>query len=376
MKDIRPAEVFPPGEFIREELEERGWTQADLAGIMGRTVAMVNEIITGRRGITQRTAEELGAAFGTGPELWINLQASYRRADSAPAARAVSDMATLYEIAPIREMMRRKWIRTVSTPDELRAELCQFFGVDVLDNLPQKAIAARKSEDTDRLTPAQKAWYYRARNIAKHLRVVRFDKSKLGETQKRLRALAEYAPEARKVSQILGEYGIRFLVVEHLPASKIDGATFWLDQDSQDSPVVAISLRFARIDNFWFTLMHEFCHLKRHDAILDPGLFGTGGSQASTVEETERLVDESASEMLIPKKVLESFILRVSPFFSKTKIIQFALRNKVHPGIVVGQLQHGRHIGYQDDREMLVPVRDIVADASVTDGWKRILNVK
>jgi addiction module HigA family antidote len=73
-----PAEVFPPGEFIREELEARGWTQTDLAEILGRPFRLVNEIISGKRSITPETAVGLGQAFGTGPQFWMNLESSYR----------------------------------------------------------------------------------------------------------------------------------------------------------------------------------------------------------------------------------------------------------------------------------------------------------
>ena len=78
MAGFTPAEVFPPGEFIREELVERGWTQSDLAEIMGRPLPAVNQIIKGRRAITPRTAKELAAAFGTSAELWLNLEMSWR----------------------------------------------------------------------------------------------------------------------------------------------------------------------------------------------------------------------------------------------------------------------------------------------------------
>jgi len=372
MTSLRPAEVFPPGEFIREELEARGWTQADLAAILGRTTAMVSEIITGKRGISTRTANELAAAFGTTPELFINLQASYRHGACSETTENVSDMASLYQIAPVRDMIRRQWIPRTSSPAELRTELCRFFGIDILEDIRQEAIAARRSTDSRGLTISQRAWYYRAKNIAARLRVAPFEEGRLSNTQKRLRALAEYAPEARKVSRVLGESGIRFVVVEHLPGSKIDGAAFWLDPKS---PVIAVSLRFDRIDSFWFTVMHEFCHVKRRDAILDPELFVAGGKWALAEEEAERWVDEEASDALIPKAILDSFILRVQPFFSKTNIIQFALRNKIHPGIVVGQLQHRGYIGYQADREMLVQIRETVANESVTDGWKRMLRI-
>ncbi len=73
-----PAQVFPPGDFIREELEARGWSQADLARILGRPVQTINMIINARKEITPQTAVELAEAFGTSAQLWLNLEASYR----------------------------------------------------------------------------------------------------------------------------------------------------------------------------------------------------------------------------------------------------------------------------------------------------------
>ena len=72
------AEAFPPGEFIQEELEARGWTQADLAYIMGRPPRVVSEVVAGKRSVSPQTANELGEAFGTDPQFWLNLEASYR----------------------------------------------------------------------------------------------------------------------------------------------------------------------------------------------------------------------------------------------------------------------------------------------------------
>ena len=72
------AEVFPPGESIREELEARGWTQKDLAEILGRPLQAINGIVNAKKEITPQTAAELSQAFGTSPELWLNLEAAYR----------------------------------------------------------------------------------------------------------------------------------------------------------------------------------------------------------------------------------------------------------------------------------------------------------
>jgi HTH-type transcriptional regulator / antitoxin HigA len=71
-------EAFPPGDLIREEIEFRGWSQADLAQIMGRPLPVVNQLINGRKAITARTARELEAALGPDAQFWLNMETSYR----------------------------------------------------------------------------------------------------------------------------------------------------------------------------------------------------------------------------------------------------------------------------------------------------------
>ena len=73
-----PAEAFPPSEYLRDELEERGWTVADLAEAMGQPVHNVAEMVVGQGDITAETARALSEALGTTPEVWLNLQAAYR----------------------------------------------------------------------------------------------------------------------------------------------------------------------------------------------------------------------------------------------------------------------------------------------------------
>ena len=74
--NLRPARVVPPGRIIERELDARGWTQKDLAEIMGRPPQAINEIVRARKRITPETAHQLAEAFGTSPEIWVNLEAS------------------------------------------------------------------------------------------------------------------------------------------------------------------------------------------------------------------------------------------------------------------------------------------------------------
>ena len=112
MPNRTPAEVFAPGEFIREELEARGWTQGDLAQIMGRPLRLVNELIAGKKQITPDTARGLAKAFGDDDALyWMNLDSAYRLSQTKPVDESVGRRAKLYSLFPVRELMKRNWIK-------------------------------------------------------------------------------------------------------------------------------------------------------------------------------------------------------------------------------------------------------------------------
>ena len=130
------AEVFPPGAYIKEELEAREWTQAELAEILGRPPRLVSEIITGKRSISPETARGLAAAFGTTPQLWMNLESSYQLSRVKNDDSAVARRARLYEKAPVKEMVRRRWIEASSSVDVLEKRVFDFFGLQSIDEEP------------------------------------------------------------------------------------------------------------------------------------------------------------------------------------------------------------------------------------------------
>ena len=79
-----PAEVFPPGEFLADELEARGWTQTEFAEIIGRPQKLVNDIINAKRGVTPETAADFAAAFGTSAQFWINHETAWQLSKVPP----------------------------------------------------------------------------------------------------------------------------------------------------------------------------------------------------------------------------------------------------------------------------------------------------
>lgn len=368
MADFTPAEVFPPGEFIREELGERGWTQSDLAEIMGRPLPAVNQIIKGRRAITPETARELAAAFDTSAELWLNLESSYRLSLTTTAGGEIRKRARAYEAAPVKEMQRRGWIRPQTTAESLEEELCRFYHTESLSAIPPPIkMAARASADTsDAVRASRLAWGHRVTQLANMVHADAYTPQGLIRLLPELHRIEANPEEIRKIPRLLAEGGIRFLIVEHLQHTRLDGAAIWVN----DKPVIALSMRFDRIDWFWHTLIHELMHVRRKDeSCLDADLEASPGD-----DQVESRADREAAEFLIPGKELDSFILRTKPYFSKVRIVQFANRIRVHPGIVVGQLHH-RFRNYHANREMLVGVRDLLVGVAFTDGWGQKIEV-
>ncbi len=375
MSRLKLAEVFPPGDFIREELEERGWRQGDFAKILGWPVSAVSELISAKRSITVTTAKKLEEALGVPAETWLNLETQYQLAKvAAKPAGEVQQRARLYELAPIREMEKRGWIRKTKTIGELQEALKTFFETDSLE-APLVIPAAAKQSATvpgERMTPEQTAWCFRVRMIARQLLAKRFTNSAFEAGLSKLRTLAGEPEEVRHVPRVLSDMGIRFLLVQHLSRTRIDGATLWLG----NSPVVAMSLRYNRIDYFWHILMHELSHVRHKDAIhVDVDFVTDGKLQAQEGTDVERRADGEAAASLIAPEEMEDFILRTRPYYSKERIVGFAHRMGIHPGIVAGQLQHREEIDYRANREMLVKIRHIVTPCAPADGWGQIFSV-
>jgi HTH-type transcriptional regulator/antitoxin HigA len=366
----RPAEVFAPGEFLRDELAERCWTQRDLAEILDRPVAAVNEIVAGKRRITPDTARGLAAALGTSPEFWLSLEAAYQLwRVSADETSSVTRRAQLYAKAPVREMLRRGWIERSDSVDVLEHRVLAFLGVAHIDDEPRVfRHAARKSTPYLDCTSSQMAWLLRARQLAQATEVARYSRRGVAACLKQLRALIHAPEEARRAPRVLADAGIRLVIVEPLPGTKIDGATYWLDDSS---PAIALSLRYDRLDSFWFTMFHELHHVSSKVDALDIDLLEPDAEASKPAAERE--ADRFASEQLIPGESLADFTARVRPLYSAQRIEAFARRMQVHPAIVVGQLQYRHEIPWSSFRKLLVPIREQVTASTLTDGWGTVL---
>jgi HTH-type transcriptional regulator/antitoxin HigA len=359
-----------PGKTLKMHLDAKGWTHDELSAITGWSRQSISAVIGGRSSITPSMAIALGAAFDNDPSEWLRWNSQYELAIAEIDPEVIARRARIFSVGPIKEMQKREWVPDTADTAELERALVRFFG-GPLDAAIQFQVAAKRTIILDELNLAERAWSFRAHQLARVVPVeAPFLASRLGSAEKLLRQAAAFPKEARKVQRILSEHGIRFVVIEPLPGVKMDGAAFWLDDIS---PVIAISARHDRIDTFWFTLMHEFKHIEHGDAFsFDSNLINERDGKITILlsgDAAEQKANDAASAALIPADELNSFIRRLAPLYSKERIIQFAHRMRIHPGIIVGQLQYRGELGYSAHRELLVKIRSIITETALTDGW-------
>ena len=359
-----------PGEFIREHQENMGWTQADLAFVLDVPTAAVNQILNGRRNVSPTMAKAIGAALGLDSGKLVRLRATRDLREAKDPDPMVYGRARVARVYPLREMLKRGWVHEGDSPENMLEAVTKFFGVESLDDVPHLSHAAKRTP-VEEVPPAQLAWLFRARQIAMEMPSPKYSKRRLMNAVDQMRQYRGNREEVRYVPELLHNAGVRYVLVEGLAGSKIDGACFWIDSNS---PVIGMSMRFNRIDNFWFVLAHECSHvLHGHGkkvAVVDLALDEMNLGDT----EEERIANSEASEFCVPQVKIESFYNRKYPFFSERDILAFSKILNVHPGLVIGQLQ--KRLGrYNFQRRHLVPVLDQIEDSAMVDGWGHFVSV-
>ena len=361
-------------------MAERGWTQQVLAIILGTDQPGIANLVAGKKTVTAGLAIILEEIFGVPADDFLALQRQYDLAKAKieviPDPRRAT-RAHLFGGLPIGEMIERGWItaESVRDTDRVEAELTRFFEVSSLDEIEILPHATKKTDTFSPATPAQLAWFYRVREIASEMLVARYSPAGVRSAIAKLHNLLGAPEEARKAPRILAECGIRYVVVESLSKAKVDGVCFWLNDLS---PVIGMSLRFDRNDNYWFVLRHELEHvLRRHGRtaiMLDAELEGPRAGTGQEIAGEERVANEAAAEFCVPQKSMDSFIARKAPFFDERDFLGMAATLSIHPGLIAGQLQH-RTGRYDRFRQHLASIRFAVLPTAMHDGWGDIAPV-
>jgi HTH-type transcriptional regulator/antitoxin HigA len=300
--DPLPIDQTPVGELLGDELNARGWSQADFAAVLDRPTQFVSEIVTGKKEITRESAAQIGAALSQSAELWLKLQDQYLLAEqsknSATQARLddVRRRARLNQLAPIQLLQKRK-ILVGSTLDELEAEIMVLFELDSIDSQPRFAAAAKRANHGDDHSMLQQVWVACVRRQAsKSSPVGEYSSEKLAELAAILPRSVKTAEDFAKLPDQFSDAGVRLVYVEALPGAKIDGCAMLVN----GHPVIGLSGRGKRLDKVLFTLLHEIAHILRGHA--DDGSVIVEDLEDGHAQESirEREANEGAVSWIFP----------------------------------------------------------------------------
>jgi HTH-type transcriptional regulator/antitoxin HigA len=369
-------EVPLPGVYIEEELVARGWSQRDLAFILGIQEPDLNKIIKGKTGVSFEMSKALAKAFDVDPDFFSNLQKAYDFSHAKEPDPAIERRAFLQRDYPVREMIKRSWLKNAEV-GALEDELKKFFKAEN-DNVAMPIRhAAKKTNIGEDPTYPQLAWLHRVVQLAEAMDCKPYSERALSAAKLKLKTLMNNPENIKYVPEILAGCGLRFVIVEGLPGGKIDGVCIWLNPDT---PIIAMSCRLDRIDNFWFVLWHELTHVLNRDGksecawIVDVSLEKDRASDSETNSQQERKANAGAAENCIPQGELASFMVGRSRYVAEDAVLRFARKMKVHPGIVVGQIQN-RTGRYELLRKYQVKVREFIMPTATVDGWGQVASI-
>lgn len=338
-----PDWVSPPGESILDIIEERGWTQAELSQRLGFSPKHVNQLIKGKVPLTEEAAIRLERVLGSTVGFWLAREARYReRCARLEAAEKHAGWTDWLDALPIREMMAaggitKRRVDANSRPG-LVEDCLRFFGVASPDewraHYGEMQAAFRRSREEQSDVGAISAWLRMGEQVAEKLDGPKYDRASFEAALTEMRALTvldpdEFEPRLRGLFQ---EAGVAFVMLPAIPKAHVSGVARWLNTHR---PLIQLSLYGKTNDKFWFTLFHEAAHVLLH-AKEKKSVYLDDPNKATMDSVEEREANEWAGSFLIPEQHTEE----LSHLRSKADVREFAQSIGIHPGIVVGRLQH------------------------------------
>lgn len=321
-----PVEPPDPIDAILFRMHEKGLKKADLIPYFG-TSSRVSEVLGRKRPLTVQMIRELAVGLGLSADTLLGLSA-------APKPKTEElDWAQF----PVKEMSRRGWISALTSKASTAVEeVVKGFIADA--GLQFGAASFRRTISGEAQSPATRyslyAWLARVVQRARLLKpkLPQYDHSVLSATFMRELAQLSWLDSGPTAAvNFLNKHGIAVVIEEHLKGTQLDGAAL---QDVDGMPIIGLTLRYDRIDNFWFTLLHEVAHLWKHvdetEAFLDD-------LDASSEDRREAEANRLAREAFIPRLIWKRSPAFQSP--SRETVLQLSHELRIHPAIIAGRLR-------------------------------------
>lgn len=322
-----PVESPDPIDAILFRMNEKGLKQADLVPYFG-TSSRVSEVLNRKRPLTVQMIRALTIGLGISADTLVGASLP-----DSPAAKGDVDWSKF----PIKEMTRRGWIENVGkvAKDSIE-DLVKGFISDA--GLQFGAASFRKTFYGEAETPTSRyalyAWLARVIQKARDKKgsLVEYDADVLSASYlKELAQLSRFDAGPLLAVEQLEKSGIAVVIEPALKGTLLDGAAL---KDADGTPIIGLTLRYDRLDNFWYTLIHEVAHIWKHvtdgDAFLDD-------LDASSEDRREAEANRLAREAFIPRVQWRRSEAYTSP--SKESIEKFAKDLKISPAIIAGRLR-------------------------------------
>jgi HTH-type transcriptional regulator / antitoxin HigA len=327
---------FPsPLGAIRFRMEQSGLSPRDLIPFMGSR-AKVSEVLSGKRPLTMQMARALHANLGIPADVLLQ----------QPGGELRSTLeGTEWHRFPVAEMAKRGWIEKRrnldSHAEEIMRDLIGRAGGEYV--LPaafyRKNDQARVNAKTDPYSLKAWCWEVLARANA-HPLPVSFKPGTVDLAFLQKVATLSWSQDGPRLAQeFLATHGIHLVYLEHLPRTHLDGAALQL---ADGTPVIGLTLRYDRLDNFWFCLLHELAHIGRHmnetknEAFVDDLSLRDVHAPRRDPRETE--ADEWAENGLIPEDIWNTSKVKDKP--TPLAVMELAQRLGIHPAIIAGRIRY------------------------------------
>jgi HTH-type transcriptional regulator / antitoxin HigA len=341
--ELYEEKLFPMGwpdpvEAIKFRMDQAGLSARDLVPLLGSR-AKVSEVLSGKRSLTLQMIRALHEHLGIPAEVLLRQPEA-----TLPEVPADIDWSRF----PLAAMAKLGWIDSgLNFKDQaeeiIRSLMNSAGGINVLpEALYRKNDGTRQNAKMDAY--ALKAWCYQllAQARASALPIAYRQGSITQDFARNLVRLSWLQEGPRLAKEFLANHGIHLIYLPHLPRTHLDGAALKLPDGT---PVIGLTLRYDRLDNFWFCLCHELAHVALHmqqgtdEAFFDD--LSLGDVEGIETDDKEAEADQWAQEALIPAEVWAASSVKENA--TPAAVVELAHELGIHPAIVAGRVRKELH---------------------------------
>jgi HTH-type transcriptional regulator/antitoxin HigA len=318
-----------PVEAIKFRMEQLGLKQKDLIPHIGSR-SKVSEVLSRQRPLSIAMIRKLNVALGIPAEILLR----------EPGAKlAKSPEGVDWDRFPLSEMLKRKWLNFQGTLSEARKKASNLIGAWAArlgaDALQPALLRQHVRAGSEADNYALSAWRIRVSLLALgQQNVPKYQTGTVSRDFVRDLVRLSYLDNGPLLArEYLQKSGIHFVVEAHLPHTHLDGAAIKLPDGA---PIIAMTLRHDRLDNFWFTLCHELAHVALHFEGEESKAFFDDLDQAE-IDSYERDADSWATEGLIPPDLWREAKMEETP--TTRTVLAFAANLRINPAIPAGRIR-------------------------------------